>query len=392
MRILMVHNKYLIRGGEDESTDTEIAALRNAGHHVEEYIVDNIELAKKSKLRIGLTAIWSWKAYKEVRMRLQNAEYDIVHVQNFFPILSPSVHYAAKRERVSTVQTLRNFRLICVNGQFFRNGRVCQKCVGRVIPWPGVMLGCYRQSKLQSLAVAGMLVFHRLRKTWRQQVDGFIVATPKVKAIMVDEGLQSKKIFVKPNIVRPDPGSGESKGRYAIYVGRISPEKGVETLLRAWSLAGVPKSLVIVGDGPLRENLMNRYRNLPNILWIGRKPLAEVYDQIRNADYLFFPSEWFESFGRTVVEAFACGTPVIVSNQTVASEFVREGETGYLFKSGDVCSLVSAINRIEEKLSSQNNMRSEARKAFVAQFSEGTNVETLLDIYDKVMSSRTDTL
>jgi hypothetical protein len=174
MRILSVHNHYQIRGGEDESCQSEERLLRDMGHQVDLYKEDNERVATIGKMRLAFRTVWSVETYQALSSQLTERTYDVVHVQNFFPLISPSVYYAAKTKGIPVVQTLRNYRLLCPNAQFFREGRVCEDCLGQFVPLPGVIHACYRESRAATAAVAAMLTVHRAMGTWHNLVDIYI--------------------------------------------------------------------------------------------------------------------------------------------------------------------------------------------------------------------------
>ena len=245
MRILSIHNGYQIRGGEDESCLSEQRLLRDRGHEVSVYEENNDRINTLSSAQLAIKTIWSQESYELVRNKLREKPYDLVHVQNFFPLISPSVFYAAKREKVPIVQTIRNYRLLCPNALFFRDGKVCEDCMGKPIPYPGVIHKCYRRSLGPSLMSATMLTVHRVLGTWSRMVDLYITLTHFSRNKLIEGGVSPDKIVVKPNFIDPDPGIGEGTGDYAIYLGRISVEKGLDVLIDAWKQLSTPVPLKI---------------------------------------------------------------------------------------------------------------------------------------------------
>ncbi|MEO0935291.1 MAG: glycosyltransferase, partial [Cyanobacteria bacterium J06641_2] len=332
MRILSIHNQYQIRGGEDESSKSEQQLLREMGHYVDVYQEHNDRVAEIGAVPMAFRTVWSQESYSIVKKKLISSKYDIVHIQNFFPLVSPSVYYAAKSEGVPVVQTLRNYRLLCPNGLFFRNGQVCEDCMGKNIPFPGVMHGCYRNSRPASGAVATMLTVHRAMRTWTEMVDVYISLTEFARQKFIAAGFPPEKIVVKPNFINPDPGIGQGKGGYALFVGRLSVEKGLDTLLTAWEHLDKKIPLKIVGDGPLADKVVEAAKRIPEVEWLGRRPMPEVHQLMGEAMFLVFPSKWYETFGRVAVEAFAKGTPVVAANIGAIAELVDSGRTGVHFR------------------------------------------------------------
>lgn len=297
MRILSIHNNYQIRGGEDESRQAEERLLREMGHQVDAYEENNDRIANLNRAQVAIRTVWSQEAYQTVRQKLQQSRSDIVHVQNFFPLISPSVYYAAQAEGVPVVQTLRNYRLICPNGLFFRDNRVCEDCLGKFVPYPGIVHACYRQNRAATGVTAAMLTVHRALHTWSEQVNLFISLSEFARQKFIQAGISQDKIFVKPNFVAPDPGVGSGSGGYGLYVGRLSVEKGLDVLLSAWERLNAPIPLKIVGEGPLESQVVEATKRLSQVEWLGRKPLAQVYELIGEAMFLIFPSNGMKLLG-----------------------------------------------------------------------------------------------
>lgn len=384
MRILSVHNYYQIRGGEDESTESEQNLLREMGHTVEVYAETNDRIPKSNALKMAADTVWSSSAYQKVKQHLATQPSDLMHVQNFFPLISPSVYYAAKSEGIPVVQTLRNYRLLCPNGLFFRQGSVCEDCLGQSVPLPGVWHGCYRESRLATSAVATMLSVHRAMRTWLEQVDVYIALTEFARAKFIQGGLPPDKIVVKPNFVNPDPGMGEGKGGYALYVGRLSVEKGLDTLLNAWEHLGKQIPLKIVGDGPLADRVVAATQKGIGVEWLGRQPMAEVYRLMGSAQILIFPSKWYETFGRVALEAFAKGTPVIAANIGAIAELVEHGRTGRHFIPGDAEDLATQVEFALAHPQELQQMRQEVRREFESKYTAKQNYHQLMKIYQQV--------
>ncbi len=384
MQILSVHNRYQIRGGEDESSELEEHLLREHGHGVTRYEAHNDRIASLNSIHLALRTVWSQESYRKVRQHLRHTQTDLVHVQNFFPLISPSVYYAAQSQNVPVVQSIRNYRLICPNGLFFRDGRVCEDCLGKRLPWPGVRHACYRQNHAASATAAAMLTVHRLLRTWLEQVDVFIAISQFARQKCIEAGLPADKIVVKPNFVYPDPGVGSGRGGYALYVGRLSAEKGLDTLLDAWSQLRSPVPLNIVGDGPLDTQVEAAAKQQHHIAWLGRRSRAETQALMGEAMMLIFPSKWYETFGRVAVEAFASGTPVIASDIGAIAELVDPGRTGLHFHPGDAADLAAQVEWVLTHPKQLQQMRRESRAVFEAHYTGGANYRQLMAIYASV--------
>lgn len=388
MRILSIHNTYQIRGGEDESCAAEERLLENHGHQVDRYTATNDDIPNYNPLRLAAKTLWSQTAYQAVRHTLRSQRYDIVHVQNFFPLISPSVYYAAQAEGVPVVQTLRNYRLICPNGLFFRDGQVCEDCVGQAIPYSGVVHKCYRQSRPASAMVTAMISTHRLLKTWDRQVNLFVTLTQFAKHKLVQGGVSADQIIVKPNFIDPDPGAGSGTGGFALYVGRLSVEKGLDTLIDAWKQLSTPYPLKVVGDGPLADLVKDAAQAIPAIEWLGRRPMAEVHQLMGEASFLVFPSKWYETFGRVAVEAFAKGTPVVAAKIGAIAELVETEKTGLHFEPGNAHSLAQQVQCLIDYPTQRLAMRHAARQTYLERYTATQNYAYISDIYDKAKFSQ----
>jgi glycosyltransferase involved in cell wall biosynthesis len=381
MKILMLHNRYLIPGGEEQSCAAEVALLRDYGHEVELLEEDNRRVAEIGNAQMALRAMWSWESYRRINRKLRGGSFDVLHVQNFFPLWSPSVYYAASRNHVPVVQTLHNYRLMCVNSLLFRDQHVCEECMGRLLPWRGVLHACYRESRSASAAVAGMVGAHKLAGTWRNRVKTYVAVSEFAREKYVAGGFPQEKIVVKPNFIHPTPAPGKGGGGYALYVGRLSPEKGIATMLEAWKSAANPMPLKIVGEGPLAELVISAGRTCPKIEYVGSKSLPEVLDLMRGSEFLVFPSEWYETMGRTIMEAFAVGTPVIASRIGPPTTMVVAGETGFHFQPGNVAELRQRVEWCSHNLEQLRALRAKARVAFEASYTGAANIEMLVSIY-----------
>jgi glycosyltransferase involved in cell wall biosynthesis len=388
VKILMLHNRYQIPGGEDQSTTAEVSLLRDYGHEVELLEEDNRRIEQLGGARTALRAVWSRDSYRRIDQKLRGARFDILHVQNFFPLWSPSVYYAAVRNHVPVVQTLHNYRLLCVNSLLFRDQHVCEECLGR-LPWRGVVHGCYRGSRGGSAVVAGMVGAHRLGGTWRRRVTTYIAVSESAREKFIAGGLPAEKIVVKPNFIHPAPAIGAGGGGYALYVGRLSPEKGIATLLKAWQGARNAIPLKVVGEGPLAELVAAAGKAGRGVDYLGSRTLEEVLDFMRRAEFLVFPSEWHETMGRTIMEAFAVGTPVVAARIGPPASMVVAGENGFLFTPGTAAELRERVEWCSSNLASLRGLRSNARRAFEARYTGEANMEILLAIYRAAQARQT---
>ena len=336
--------------------------------------------------------IWNKKTRDQIRQRVAHDRIEVVHFHNTLPLISPSAYYGAREAGAAVVQTLHNFRLLCPGANLFRDGKACEKCVGHKLPLPGIVHKCYRDSRSASAAVATLISSHHALGTWQKAVDMYLAPTRFAFNKFVDGGWPADKMVVKPNFVDPDPGVGPGDGGYAIFVARLSSEKGLETLLQAWEKLDGAVPLKIVGDGPLASSVIEAQRRTPGIEWMGRLPLDAVYNAIGQASMLIFPSRCYETFGRVAAEAYAKGTPVVASRHGAPGDIVREGITGTLFEPGNGDALASAVKKMIADPAALAVLRKNARAEFIAKYTGDANHAMLMDAYAiAIRTARRDT-
>lgn len=389
MRILLLHNRYQIGGGEDVTMQTERALLEDHGHTVTLLEVTNDEIMSLvDKARTAFNCIYSISAEKNVLREIECFQPDVVHVHNFFPLLSPSIYYACKKANVPIIQTLQNYRLFCVNSYFFRDGKVCEDCFSKPFALPGIVHRCYRNSRVASAVVATMQFTHRVAKTWDKAVDLYITVTEFARQKYIQGNLPASKLVVKPNFLYPDPQIGQGRGNYALFVGRLSPEKGLDTLLRAWQTLAGKVPLKIVGEGPLSNQVADASRTLPDVEWLGKLPKSEVLKLMKDAHVLIFPSLWYEGFPLVIVEAYAVGLPVIATNLGSQSSLIDHGRTGLHFRPGDADDLIAQVEWAFAASDRLSLMRKAARAEFEEKYTAEKNYQMLMDIYQQAISKK----
>lgn len=382
MNLLIIHNRYLYRGGEDECFEAERDLLRAHGHAVSEHVLDNHSIGPANAAVAGLHAVWNRGEYRAIRSAIRQTGAEIVHVHNFFPLVSPAVYHAAAAEGVPVVQTLHNYRLLCPGALLYRDGRACEECLGEVVPWQGVRHRCYRQNLAASAAVAAMTAAHRLLGTWSHKVSAYIALTEFAREKFIAGGLPTEKLYLKPNFV-PDAGQGVGNGGYALYVGRLTEEKGVRVLLEAWRKLGEQLPLKVVGAGPLET--LARERTCRSIAYLGQRPPGEVYDLMRHAAALVFPSLCYENLPRTILESFAAGTPVIASRLGAMASLVRHGETGLHFRPGDAADLAAQVRWMLAHPATWATMRRHARAEYLREYTPERNYQLLMRLYNRLL-------
>ncbi len=387
MRVLVAHNFYQQPGGEDQVFRSELALLESRGHEPVAFEMHNDDVGGMGKLALACATVWNRSSAARLSEAVRANRIDVVHFHNTFPLMSPSVYYAAHSAGAAVVQTLHNFRFLCAGANFFRDGKVCEKCLGKTLPLAGIQHKCYRDNRGASAVTAAMLTVHRAMGTYRNVVDAYITPTNFAREKFIAGGLPGDRIFVKPNFVDPDPGLAAGGGDYAIFVGRLSHEKGLDTLLGAWQQANMPP-LKIVGDGPLADKVKAAVARDEKIEWLGRQPMDRVLELIGAAAVLVFPSECYETFGRVAVEAFAKGTPVIASGHGAPGDVVEDGRTGLLFKPSDSADLATKVRQMMTSPSMRQSMRDEGRREYEAKYTGQRNYEMLMAVYHSARARR----
>jgi glycosyltransferase involved in cell wall biosynthesis len=317
---------------------------------------------------------------------LREEKPEIVHVHNTFMMISPSIYSACREANVPVVQTLHNYRLLCPAATLFRKGKVCEECIGGSL-WPSVKYGCYRASRLTTAVVATMLTSHRLLGTWERHVTCYVALTEFSRGKFIEGGLPPGKIFVKPNFVSPDPFARTGIGDYALFVGRLSPEKRVTTVLAAWKRLPPSIPMKVIGGGPDRTQLEAQAAEsgLTNVQFLGHMPREKTLAAINNARFLVFSSEWYENFPVTIAEAFACCTPVVASNLGAMKEIVSGGRTGLLFSPGDSEDLSQKVEWAWSHPDEMRVMGIEARREYESKYTAEKNYTLLMEIYQRAL-------
>jgi glycosyltransferase involved in cell wall biosynthesis len=393
VKILVVHNTYQQRGGEDAVVGAEARLLEANGHAVVRYERHNDELRGRGALAgIGaaVETVWSSRSLRDLRELADRERPDIAHFHNTFPLISPSAYYACAEAGVPVVQTLHNYRLCCPAAKFLRDGKVCEACIGRTVAWPGVVHGCYRGSRAATAAAAAMLAVHRGMGSWQTKVDVYIALSEFARRKFVEGGLPAERIRVKPNFVAGDPALKQQPGSYVLFVGRLSEEKGPQLLPSVWRSMRTKIPLRIAGSGPLLETLSHEIResSLAEIELTGSRTPDEVRALMHGARFLVFPSMWYEGFPMTVAEAFAGGLPVIAPRLGSMTEIVQDGVTGLQFDCGNTADLAAKVEWAWNHPEELARMGRAARAEYEARYQPSKNYDMLIDIYRQAITRR----
>jgi len=313
---------------------------------------------------------------------------DIVHVFNSFMMISPSIFHVCKKLGIPTIQRLANYRLFCPKATLFRNNQICELCVKKKYAWPAIKHGCYQDSRLKSANVFGMLAFHRMIGTWHSTIDCYLAISEFVREKYIEAGFPAEKIRVKPNYLRDDPGKSDVDDHYALYVGRLSPEKGILSVVKAWK--GIQQMpLKIIGEGPQKREIMEYIasHNLSNVHLLGELPHEEVMTLMKRMSFLMFSSIWYEPFGRVIIEAFAHGKTVIAPDTEIGRSVIRHEDNGLVYQVRNIKSLRSTVVRLSQDADYRRKLAHNARIDYVEKYAADTNYHILMKIYDEVIEN-----
>lgn len=381
-RVLQIHTRYRQAGGEDQVVAAERQLLEEAGIQVRQLLFDNADLHEGQSLtadvRLAASAVWSRSAFRRVRAAVAEHRPQVAHVHNTFSAASPAVHAAAASAGVAVVHTLHNYRLVCPVATAFRDGHVCTDCFGMPFHAPAVVHRCVRSSRAQSFVVAATNALHRGRGTFHRDISRYIALTEFQRQRMIDGGLPGSRIEVLPNFLGGDPELGPPSREGFLYVGRLSVEKGLATLLRA--AAAAPGLISVAGDGP-QAGSVEQSALKGHVRYLGHLSRAAVADHIRAAAAVVLPSVWFEGFPIVLLEAYASGTPVIASRIGSLEELVDDGETGFLVEPGDAPQLADRMTWAVQHPTAMRQMGANARQRYERRYHASTHLSGLIGIY-----------
>ena len=394
MKILLVHNFYgsAAPSGENMVFEAEKSLLQKNGHDVAVFTRHSDEIRNNGfagMLRGAIATPWNFKMAIAIKKAIADFSPDVIHAHNTFPLISPSIFYAIGK-KVARVLTLHNYRLFCPAAIPLRNGKVCIECIENKTVWPSIRYGCYRNSRLATLPLAVSVALHRMLGTWTKHVDAFITLSDFQRTLMASAGLPDERIYVKPNFYPGNPSvvPWGKRGEFIVFAGRLTAEKGVNSLLRAWRLWGIEApALKLVGAGELRTELEQMASGLP-VQFIGQVGSSEAQAHIANARLLVLPSECFEGFPMVIREAFAFGTPVAVSNIGPLPSIVQHGKNGVVFEPENPQSLLNTVRTAWETPSLLEELGAGARAEFESQYNEDVNYRSLMDIYEKTIARK----
>lgn len=386
MKILLAHNRYSNRGGEDAVFDQERDLLVGRGHEVIEYLKDNREIDEARPITLGIDSIWSANVFSDVKRLIDRVKPDIVHVHNTLPQLSPAIYYSAAAHSVPVVQTLHNYRLLCPNGLLLRDSAVCEDCVGRAIAWPAVRYRCYRGSRGATAAVVSTLSLHRAVGTWRTKVTRYIALCEFARSKMLKGGLPPDRVVVKPNFALDRHANADLNAprKSGLFIGRFSEEKGLGVLIDAWRTLDV--DLEIIGPGgPMAEQV--HVAASEHFKPIGFVDVDSLSLAMRRAAFIVIPSLVYEGFPMVVAESFAAGLPIIASRLGALAELVEDGVSGLHFSPGDSTDLAAKVRWARDNPQRMAEMGRRARQIYLAHYTPDANYKRLMEIYHEAIAA-----
>ncbi len=393
MRILLINNLHQIFGGGDAVALAERQLLENHGNEVIVYTRHNDEIKNyklRDKVALFLDAIYSLRTRREIRALVRVSRPDVAYVHNVFPLISPSVYHTLYALRIPTVHVVHDFRLWCPNAVFYTNGHICERC--KYGNFTNAFLHrCYRESYLLSALYSASLSLNRLCRMM-DKIDAFVCLTESSKQKLIEVRIPIEKIFIKPNfIAAPAVHSASSNGtnNYILYIGRLSAEKGLWTLVRAFERLG-EAVLRIVGAGPLEDSLKTyvRDKGLRNIEFQGYRQGREKCELLKNSLFTVVPSEWYETFGLVVLEAYAAGKPVLGARLGSLPWIIEENKSGILFEPGNVDDLVNKVVYLLNRPDEVDRMGKYARSLFESTYSPEACYQKLMGIFSSVCRNR----
>ena len=385
MKILIIHNHYLEKGGEDKVVSSEKSLLEEHGQEIILYVRSNEDIKRLSffkKIIFVLRELnFSTAVYKEIKEIVRKERPDIAHIHNIFLSITPSVYLALKEENVPIVQSLHNYRFFCLKGTFFNKGKICEKCKNKQF-FNAVAGKCWRDSLLISFFLARLLYKGR---SFLEMIDSYIVMSKFSREKFIEFGLDKKRMYLKTNFLTIEPQENKQDDNYALFIGRLVDYKGIGTLVEAFKIT--PSfNLKIIGDGPLKKEVNNFTSSRNNIEWLGRMGEDSVFEAIKHSSFLVFPSECYENMPVVIMESFAFSKPVLASNLGAIKEFVIDGANGILFESGDAKDLAAKVSYLFSHPKERIEMGKNANKFYREQFNKEKNYRDLMNIYTETIS------
>lgn len=384
MKILQMHNRYVYPGGEDAVARSEAALLTSFGHTVIPFGANNNEmnafdLGRKISFYFR-DAFFSKAVYSNLRRMIDHDQPDVAHAHNSFFMLGPAAYEACFDAGLPVVQTLHNYRFLCAAATFYRSGHVCRECVDAG-PWRGILHGCWHNSSMATAYLTALIDTYKRRRIL-ERMSAYIALSEFSRGQFVQGHINPAKIAVKPNFLEHDPGQEDVRGEYIVYAGAFQPYKGITTLLNAWKSRSWPLPLKAAGAGPLAAEALRQ--ELAGVELLGQLPSERIIELIRGALCVVVPSECYENFPRVIIEAYACGIPVVASRLGALAELVQDNVTGMLFEPGNPRDLARCLDFLIQNRSRAAAMGQQGRRLFLERYSAQENYDQLMRIYSSV--------
>jgi glycosyltransferase involved in cell wall biosynthesis len=389
VKILFIHNRYQQPGGEDVAVELESSVLKEKGHETQFLFFDNTGITGLfQKLKTGFKAVYNPGSAIQLKRKIAEFKPDLIHIHNLFFTASPSVLYTAQRFKIPVIFTLHNYRLICANALLLRKNEICELCIHKKLPIAGIRYKCYRNSVTGSALVTLISGFHKFIGTWKNKITTYITLNEFSRSRLLQSSLQIEehKMITKPNFI-PDPGEGSpQRENFFLFAGRVVKEKGVHVLAEAF--AGIPEYKVkIIGDGPEKKSLEEKFNSYPNISFTGYMDHYSVLEYMKRCKALICPSIWYEGAPLTIIEAFATGTPVIASRLGSMAESISEGYNGLHFIAGDAIDLQEKIRLFIQKTNKDTKLYQNARQSYLEKYHPDIHYKAIMNIYEDAIKS-----
>lgn len=386
MKILIIHNHYLEKGGEDEVVNSEVRLLKEHGHKVifyektNEYI-EPLPFFKKSAFTL-FELRFSRNVYKELNEIINTEKPDVAHIHNIFFCITPAVYFVLKENRVPIVQSLHNYRLFCLRGTFYNRGAVCEKCIDKRL-FEGILGKCWINSFFPSFFLAQLL---DKKDYFLKNIDSYIVTSQFSKNKFIELGLDASRLHLKTNFLTVESEGSIQDKNYALFLGRLVDYKGVETLMKAFEITP-SLNLRIIGDGPLKDKVQKFATTHKNVEYLSRIDRDSVIREIKNSSFLIFPSECYENMPLVIIESFAFSKPVLASNLGAIKEFVIDGVSGVLFEPGNATDLSNKASYLFSLNKERLVMGKKANDIYLERFNKEKNYRDLIGIYSKTINA-----
>lgn len=383
MKVLILHSKYQLQGGEDTVVDQELELLRN--HHTVEILYFQNQAGWKGAFQF-LGSVWNIFSAKKVKQKIQEFQPDVVHVHNWHFATGPIIFRTIKRLGIPIVHTVHNYRLLCPSAILLHEGKLFTDSLNKSFPWKAVRNKVYRSSAILTFWSAFIVWFHKKIGTW-EKINSYSCLTPFAVNLFQESnfGVEKKKFIVKPNFTNPILGTNIEKDKHFLFVGRLSEEKGITVLLNAFKDS--PYFLKIAGDGPLKETVIDTIKKNSNISYLGSLKSDEIYIELQKTQALVFPSIWYEGMPMTLLEAFSCKTPIIASKIGAMTSMITNGENGFHFEVGNVQDLKQTLKHFFDlSEETKKELATNSHKNYQQQYAPNLQLEYFNSIYQEAIN------